>query len=84
MSTELEEFRKQMLRRARLTSIVLGLAAVVTVLFMIYGFTQSIEAGRERDIALEKEQAASIEALNQKEIADSLKRQLAECQSKNK
>ncbi len=46
-----EMLQRRMLRRARVTSIVLGTAAVIAILFMIYGFTQSIEAGRQRDIA---------------------------------
>ena len=78
MNTELEEYKKLMLKKARLTSIVMGLAAVIAVLFMIYGFTQNIETGKQLDIALEKEMAS------QKEISV-LKEQLAQCQSeKNK
>ena len=75
---ELIQFKHQMLKRSRITSIVLGLAAVIAVLFMVYGFTQNIEAGRQRDLSI----VAMVES--QKEIAI-LKEQLAQCESeKNK
>ena len=75
MNTELEDYKKLMLKKARLTSIVLGLAAVIAILFMVYGFTQTIEAHRQRDLDREE---------SQKEISI-LKAQLAQCQSeKNK
>ena len=50
-----EMLQRRMLRRARVTSIVLGTAAIIAVLFMIYGLTQSIEAGKQRDNALANE-----------------------------
>ena len=78
MNTELEEYKKLMLKKARLTSIVLALAAVIAISFMTYGFTQNIESMRQLDKSLE------IERASQKEIS-SLKEQLAQCQSeKNK
>ncbi len=40
-----EMLQRRMLRRARVTSLILGIAAIIAVIFMIYGFTQSIEAG---------------------------------------
>ena len=52
---ELQAFKLQTLKRARVTSIVLGGAAVISVLFMIYGFTQSIEASKQKDMALYQE-----------------------------
>ena len=71
-----EMLQRRALRRARVTSVVLGTAAVIAVLFMIYGFTQSIEATRQRDIAVDKEKQA-IEA---KEEADK-QRDIAETQT---
>jgi len=81
MKNDLEEFKKLeklALRKVRLQSIILGSAAVITVLFMIYGVTQKIEADRQSDLRYE------IELTSQKEILI-LKEQLAQCQSeKNK
>ncbi|HRI77987.1 MAG TPA: hypothetical protein PLR06_00500 [Cyclobacteriaceae bacterium] len=74
---EIKEFEENALRRARITSIMLGLSAVVTVLFMIYGFTQSIEAQRQQDLRYE------LEVSSKKEITN-LKEQLAQCQSEKK
>ena len=55
---ELKACKLQMVRRSRLTSFVLGSAAVVSVVFMIYGFTQSIEADKQRFSAIESEKIA--------------------------
>ena len=52
---ELQAFKLQTLKRARVTAIVLGCAAVISVLFMVYGFTQNIEATKQKDIALYQE-----------------------------
>ena len=53
MSTEeeLKAANSNALRRARIQSIVIGFSVVISILFMFYGFTQGIEAGRQRDIA---------------------------------
>jgi ABC-type lipoprotein release transport system permease subunit len=58
---ELKSIQEKLVGRARATSIVLGVAAVITVLAMIYGIIQNIEAGTWRDMAVQKEQQA-IEA----------------------
>lgn len=47
---EFKEFKRKQLKRARVTALVLGATAVLCILFMIYGFTQSIEANRQRDL----------------------------------
>ena len=39
---------EQLVKKARMQSFVLGAAAVIAIIFMIYGFTQSIEADRQR------------------------------------
>lgn len=68
-----EMLQRRMLRRARVTSIVLGTAAIIAVLFMIYGFTQSIEAGKQRDIAVNNEKKAieaKVEADSQRDRAE--------------
>ncbi|CAN5338404.1 hypothetical protein BH09BAC3_BH09BAC3_37530 [soil metagenome] len=68
-----EMLQRRTLRRARVTSVILAVAAVIAVIFMLYGFTQSIEAGRQsveagkqRDLAVIKEK----EAILSKEEAD--------------
>ncbi len=68
-----EMLQRRMLRRARVTSIILGTAAIIAVLFMIYGLTQSIEAGKQRDIAVTNEKnaiEAKVEADRQRDIAE--------------
>ena len=66
---ELQAFKLQTLKRARVTSIVLGGAAVISVLFMIYGFTQSIEASKQKDMALYQERQLQ-ECQKRREAAD--------------
>lgn len=60
-----ELLQQRMLRRARVTSVVLGAAALIAILFMVYGFTQQIEAKRNFDKAEQKR----LEAEDQKQIA---------------
>ncbi len=55
-----EMLQRRMLRRSRVTSVVLGTAALIAVLFMIYGFTQSIEANKQREAALKGQREANI------------------------
>lgn len=80
-----EMLQRRLLRRARVTNIVLGSAAVVAILFMIYGFTQTIEVGRQRDIAVQKEHAADsarLDAIAQKVIADNQRRKAEDGEQK--
>lgn len=68
-----EMLQRRMLRRARITSVVLGIAAVIAVMFMLYGFAQSIEANKQRLNAESKEKeaiAAKLLADKQRDIAE--------------
>jgi hypothetical protein len=51
-----EMMQRRMLRRARITSVVLGIAAVIAILFFVYGFVQQLAA--EKQFLLAKEQQA--------------------------
>lgn len=53
-----ELLQRRALRRARVMSAVLGVAAIIAIIFMIYGFTQYIEAEHQRTLAVEKEKKA--------------------------
>ena len=55
-----ELLQRRALRRARAFSVVLGIAAVIAILFMIYGFTQSIEAQHQAELALAGEKRALL------------------------
>ncbi len=55
-----ELLQRRALRRARAFSVVLGIAAVIAILFMIYGFTQSIAAERQAEIARNNEKKALL------------------------
>ncbi len=46
-----ELLQRRALRRARAFSVVLGIAAIIAILFMIYGFMQSIAAERQTELA---------------------------------
>ena len=77
---ELNEIAQKQLKMAWKTAVFLGFAAVIAVLFMIYGLTQSIEAGKQRDLAVQHEMIAN-EMKNELII---LKEQLAACQAEKK
>lgn len=56
-----EELKQQRdLRRARVFAIVLGIAAIIAILFMIYGFMQSAEAQRQTLLAKAGEERALL------------------------
>ena len=75
---ELEQKRK--LQRARVTALVLASATIISILFLIYAFTQKLEADRQANIAKENARIAEerrVEADQQRAIAD-VRRQEAE------
>ena len=74
---EIKVFEREALRRARLTSIILGFAALITVISMLYGFTQSIEAEKQSIIAQEQRERA----VKQESQAAILQDQLTACQA---
>lgn len=53
-----EMLQKRMLRRARATAIILGVAALVAILFLVLAFLQKIEADSKRLLAQEAQTAA--------------------------
>jgi WD40 repeat protein len=61
-----EMMQRRMLRRARITSVVLGIAAVIAILFFVYGFTQQLAA--EKQTILAKEQG--IQAIKARDDAN--------------
>jgi hypothetical protein len=76
------EYEKKLLTRARVQAIVLGSATVITVMAMLYGLVNNIEAGAQRDIAVANEQKAieaKLEADSQREMAAELKSKLTDC-----
>jgi hypothetical protein len=62
--------QKRQLRRSRITAIILGSAAIVSVMFMVYAFSQQLEADKQRKLAVTNEQKAKIneELANEKTI----------------
>jgi hypothetical protein len=76
-----EDFDKKQLKRARAQALILGSATVLTVLGMLYGLINNIEAGTQRDLALKNEQdaiALKNELGKQKGIVTTLEQQLAD------
>jgi hypothetical protein len=73
LKMQIEEMKKQRLRRARVTSLILAGAFVVAVLFMVYGLTQEIEATRNLEQANMNEKnalEAKLMADRQRDIAN--------------
>lgn len=46
-----EMLQKRQLRRARITAIVLGTATVISILFLVFGYTQRLDALRQKELA---------------------------------
>ncbi|MEO1055259.1 MAG: High-affnity carbon uptake protein Hat/HatR, partial [Bacteroidota bacterium] len=64
-----EMLQKRLLRRTKIVAIILGIAAVISILFFVYAITQQIEAENQkneaelqRDRALEQEKIAEDNA----------------------
>jgi multidrug efflux pump subunit AcrA (membrane-fusion protein)/energy-coupling factor transporter ATP-binding protein EcfA2 len=73
-----EMLQKRMLRRARVTNIILGLAFIVAMVFFLFGLTQRIEAENKAEIAEVKEkEAIAAKAVAEKQTKEA---QLAKTQ----
>ncbi len=74
-----EMLQRRMLRRARITAIILGIAFLVSIGFFFYGLINNIRAQKERDIAQQetrKAVAARKDAETQREIAEERTREV--------
>lgn len=58
--------QKRMLRRARATAVILGIAAVIAMLFLVFAYLQKIEADKQTELALRREK----EAAEQRNLAE--------------
>jgi len=58
--------QRRMLRRARITAVVLGVAAVIALLFLVFAYVQKVEADNQTRLAKEREK----EAAKQRVIAE--------------
>lgn len=69
-----EMMRRRVLRRTRLTAIILGAAAVIAILFMVFAYMKKIEADHQTELAKRRGQEAELQtriALVEKSKADS-------------
>jgi len=66
---ELKTLKQGMLKRVRRQAVFLAVAAVVTLISGVFGFTQNIESKKQRYVAVS----------NQEQIVD-LQQQLSNCQ----
>ena len=64
-----ELLQNRLLRRAKVVAVVLGIAAVISILFLVLAYTQKLEADKNYQAAQEQR----IIALEQKELADNKK-----------
>lgn len=69
-----EEQQKKQLRRARITALFLGSATVVSIGFLVYAITQTVEADRQAQIANNQKKIAQNNADEAKNNADEAKK----------
>lgn len=62
--------QKKALRRARITALFMGTATVISIGFLVYAISQSVEAGIQKEKAVEQ---AKIAKLNEKKAAKNAK-----------
>ena len=51
--------QKRQLRRSRITAMILGTAAIISILFMLFAFIKKVEADQQKEIAVEQTQIAT-------------------------
>lgn len=71
-----EMMQRRVLQRTRVTAIVLGIAAVIAILFMVFAYMKKIEADNQTDLAIERGEEAERQrniALIERNKADSLR-----------
>jgi ABC-type oligopeptide transport system ATPase subunit len=76
-----ELLQKRQLRRARITAIVLGGATIVSILFLVFGYTQRLEALQQKEYAEEQKEVAeqkSLEAEKARELAENKTKEATE------
>ncbi len=81
-----EMLQKRVLRRARVTAIVLGIAALIAIMFFVYAQIQTIEAERNSEEAKLREKEATIakaEAEKQTELAKTEREAAVEAKDKS-
>jgi WD40 repeat protein len=67
-----ELLQKKQLRRARVTAIILGTATMISLLFLVFGYTQRLEANKQAENALAQQKVAeskTTEALEAQKLA---------------
>ena len=60
-----EMLQKRLLKRTKIVAVVLGVAAVISILFFVFAITRNIEANKQRELAEQKR----IEAQKDRELA---------------
>lgn len=60
-----EMLQKRLLKRTKIVAVVLGVAAVISILFFVFAITRNIEANRQRELAEEQK----LQAQEQRDIA---------------
>lgn len=61
-----EMLQKRLLKRTKAVAVILGIAAIISILFFVYAITQSIEATKQAELAESQKQLA----IEQKEEAE--------------
>lgn len=65
--------QKRQLRRSRITAMILGTAAIISVFFMLYAFVKQVEAEKSKQEAIVSEQKALVQEQLAVENADEAK-----------
>ena len=78
-----EMLQKRLLRRARVVAIVLGVAAVISILFLVLAYTQKLEADSQRNLAEQQQQKAEEQAQIAEEKTIEANKQRANAEAAN-
>ncbi|MGB5977593.1 MAG: hypothetical protein WBG62_09290, partial [Cyclobacteriaceae bacterium] len=71
-----EKLQKRLLQRARRVAVILGVFAVISILFFVFAVVQKVDADNQARLAIQNEQLANEQkelALANQEVADSMR-----------
>ena len=75
-----EIIQKRMLQRAKILALILGVAAIISALFLVYGQIQKGEANKQRDNALTEKRRAEASELETKEALEQVQKEKAQAE----
>ncbi|MEM7107036.1 MAG: hypothetical protein AAF519_02335 [Bacteroidota bacterium] len=79
-----ELFQKRLIKRTKIVALILGIAAVVAIVFLIFAYAQFLEADKQRDEADKQRDIAQLQTIEAKKERDEADEQRKEADLQRK